>query len=564
MPVAVIQNKIAALRQSGARIIFISDMYLPRKIIMAMLVKHALALPGDAIYVSGDIGLNKASGKLFTHVLNQERITAGQLLHCGDNIWSDFAVPRRLGIHAELFKAAGWNRFETKARISFSDPLLATRLSGISRASRLANCQEGDNPLLAGIVSGVIAPLLYWFVAWVIADAQKKGISRLYFVSRDGQILYEIARIIGERQTIPECRYLYGSRQAWYLPSLEKCCREEMDWLVIDGHSKSPEHLLRKLDIQSVEISESLAEWGLAGTNFRRQLTGANIENFWKMLALPKVRELIEHKVAVARQITIDYFIQEGLTQVSTWALVDIGWTLKTQRALRRILAGVGSGERVQGYYLGLSRERISRSESGPYRAFLLQEHCDFAVKPLSEYLFRYARVIEQVFTMADHGSVQTYRRNGQKVEPLCKPFNPGHNQRQYLQLLRRNVCFYSRLMGACESVSDQSQPIKELCLAQLQKFLATPSRQEVQALNWIVIGDDQNESRQALLARELKLKDFFILGNYLLRRQHDFPPDYAWLEGCLALSSPLLRMLFNLANWLRQTSRRLWLLRMV
>jgi len=86
-------------RQIHGRVIFISDMYLPGTFLRALLLRHGLLKEGDALYLSGEIGISKGSGKLFEHVLQSEKLAPEELLHIGDHILSDYQVPLELGIH---------------------------------------------------------------------------------------------------------------------------------------------------------------------------------------------------------------------------------------------------------------------------------------------------------------------------------------------------------------------------------------------------------------------------------------------------------------------------------
>ena len=103
VPISVMRQQVQAVRRQGTRIIFVSDMYLPTKFLERQLRKYGFAEDGDVVYVSGDIGKTKTSGKLFGHLLMQEKVLAGNVRHTGDNPHGDYTVPRKLGIHARLF-----------------------------------------------------------------------------------------------------------------------------------------------------------------------------------------------------------------------------------------------------------------------------------------------------------------------------------------------------------------------------------------------------------------------------------------------------------------------------
>jgi predicted HAD superfamily hydrolase len=100
-PIRQICDRIQECRAEGDRIIFISDMYLPTKFIASQLARFGVLSDGDSVYVSGELGITKVSGKLFQHVLEQEDIVATQLIHCGDNPHSDVFVPKSLGLRLD-------------------------------------------------------------------------------------------------------------------------------------------------------------------------------------------------------------------------------------------------------------------------------------------------------------------------------------------------------------------------------------------------------------------------------------------------------------------------------
>ena len=89
------------------------------------------------------------------------------------------------------------------------------RLAGASRLARLRARERGVAPAVADVAAGVVAPVLISYVLWLASQARERGLSRLYFVSGDGEILLEVARpLLAVLAPEVECRYLYGSRQS--------------------------------------------------------------------------------------------------------------------------------------------------------------------------------------------------------------------------------------------------------------------------------------------------------------------------------------------------------------
>lgn len=136
-------NDIEALRFSGAEIAFISDMYLPTFFIKDLLVKVGAYKGGDRIYVSGDYGLSKSSGRLFSRVLIENGLKAYELCHFGDNFHSDVSVPAKMGI--KIFKMSKKELRKTTRRSQiylFRQKVIhpARILLGIFRDKRRTGC----------------------------------------------------------------------------------------------------------------------------------------------------------------------------------------------------------------------------------------------------------------------------------------------------------------------------------------------------------------------------------------------------------------------------------------
>jgi hypothetical protein len=290
-------------------------------------------------------------------------------------------------------------------------------------------------------------------------------------------------------------------------------------------------------------------------------LNDREIEKFWAVIEHPDVSALILQKAAFARQTTLAYLDQEGLCDSSRWAIVDVGWTLKTQRALKKILEqGGGYTGVVRGYYLGLSTERCSISESGPFRAFVLLTDQQDQAKSLGQCLLHNVGLVEQVFTMADHGSVTQYEKDETgKFVPVLKKLLKNAPQQDFVAKFHHIILCYSEQLAQTDLLVEHINDLKENALMIVEKFLSNPRRSEAEAIAWIFIGDDQNEAQHHKLARKLNLGDLFY---YFARLGHpvasrDFVTTYSWFEGSFALSSLWIRILFLPLKLVRELKHR-------
>ena len=543
-PVRAGIERVGAARRTGARIVFISDMYLPEDLIRELLLAFGAAEPGDGLYVSGTLGVSKASGALFGRVLAGEGIDAGDLIHCGDDAWTDDAVPRRLGIGVEPLVLARPNRLEAEMSArSSSDRLTRARVTGLARAVRVAHSDD-DRVRAAGtaLIADVVAPLLTGFVAWVLETARADGVERLHFVSRDAQIMLAIARELAGPDA-PECSYLYGSRHAWFLPGVERLDRDGLRFVLEPTWGlRTPRTLLAKLDLDAAELAGPLGAHGLEPDQV---LDAEGIERFWALV--DELRPTIEAGIAGARELAVEYLDQEGVTGPRPAALVDIGWNLSSQSALRQMLSAAGREEAVRGYYLGAGRWRKPISRSGPFRAYCREDHrSDHDYLP-EAWLLRNSSLVEQVFTMADHGSCIGYRRAGDRVEPVLRDWNAAAGQQDYVRHLHATVVAFAREVAGTPLAGPDHAVLRHAALAAGRLAIEEPRREDAQALAWLPVGDDQNDSRVRPLAEPLGLSDLSRKVKVKLRRMpRDAFADSTWREGSVALSPAPYRTAFR------------------
>ena len=84
--------------------VFDTDMYLDSSTIEEILQNCGYDLTDVPIYVSSEYGKTKRSGNLFRTVLEHEEVEAGKVLHIGDNLISDYLMPKKCGMKSFLYR----------------------------------------------------------------------------------------------------------------------------------------------------------------------------------------------------------------------------------------------------------------------------------------------------------------------------------------------------------------------------------------------------------------------------------------------------------------------------
>src|SRR3990167_1598502 len=97
-PLEIVCEHVRRLISSGETVIFMSDMYLPAIFLQSVLTKFSVNARQENIFVSGDVGVRKITGRLYRYVLKHFNIPAAELFHFGDHPIGDVLIPRLLGI----------------------------------------------------------------------------------------------------------------------------------------------------------------------------------------------------------------------------------------------------------------------------------------------------------------------------------------------------------------------------------------------------------------------------------------------------------------------------------
>jgi hypothetical protein len=94
---------------------------------------------------------------------------------------------------------------------------LTARFARASRVARAAiETASEHETAIRDVAAGVAAPALVAFIIWIQEQARRRGLRRLRFLSRDGQVLYELTRRLSPLLSVDlDLEYVYCSRLTW-------------------------------------------------------------------------------------------------------------------------------------------------------------------------------------------------------------------------------------------------------------------------------------------------------------------------------------------------------------
>lgn len=220
--------------EKGKKVVFTSDMYLPLDVIKEILHKNGYE-KYDAIFLSSEIRLTKASGSLYSYVLKHLKISQKELIHIGDNGHSDVSVPKSLGIEAIHFIAARdilqlksgiyggdfYNKSfctETEHRTTTSLSFLGIRAMLGVVANKLYDdpfvnyqpCSDfNGNPNIIGYTA--LGMHMVGLARWLHKKAENHN--TIHFIARDGYLLKQVYEVLYPQEK-NNVNYLYVSRKS--------------------------------------------------------------------------------------------------------------------------------------------------------------------------------------------------------------------------------------------------------------------------------------------------------------------------------------------------------------
>lgn len=554
-PVPSMVQELADARAAGARIVYVSDMYLPAQTIRQLLHDQGIAAPDDPLYVSNHHRHSKESGRLFQTMLSGEQGVASQTTHTGNNAYADVACARRVGLNARHFAEGNLNRYEEAlSRHAFATGGLASTLAGASRLARLNVPAQSDRErALRDVSAGAAAPLLVAFTLWALREATRLGLRRLYFASRDGQVILEIARRLAPRLGLDlELRYLYGSRQAWTLPGVTAADEGQLgrifgsfDIMAID--QLTVEGALERVDIRPAELAHSLRGAGFDEASWARNLNKeerAALRDY--LLHDPAAGELILSRAAAARALTLAYLEQEGWFDGVPFALVDLGTGGTLHRALELVLADVACQPLIS-LYLGKT------GSTDDLRGQLLPYYFDAQHKTGFREVPGLVTLIETVCS-ADHGTVLGYERTDGQVRPLLKEQGNAAVYAWGYGLVRATICRFAELLLVDPELVNPWADLRPAAAEALELFWMRPTLAEADAWSSFPFEDGWGKASYPLrLGRPFRWGDLPRIVRTRQLRHH----RHNWQRGSLALTPPVLRGVLSLVVLAQSLSKQ-------
>lgn len=480
-PSPVGRRLVADARARGEQVAFVSDMYLSSSFVGDQLRRHGLLLDGERVYVSSEHPGSKRSGRLYTTVAETEGVAASSVVHHGNDRNGDVVGARLAGARSRHVPDGNLNRYERLLCCNPDVDGLGSVLAGASRLARLGvQVRSPREAAIRDVTAGVAAPVLTAYVLWVLSRARQRGLERLFFLSRDGQVLYDIARQLAGRLGLGiELRYLHASREAWNLAAVS-ADPGDISWALTHSGGATLQGLLQRLGIVPEEVADPQLRLGTRPADGGRALSAGERTALLEALDRPPLRDLVRSRAAERYALLHDYLRQEDLLVSAPAGLVDIVARGSQHRTACLLARREGCPQPVA-FYAG--RERHETRPAVPERADLVDTYLFDDQRALGSPPPPGGVPLLLAFCTADHGSVLGYERQAAGVAPILVAARNDPAIEWGLPLLRRTVSAFVDALTVDELALTRSSDVRRETVAVLERFWSRPSRAE--AASW-------------------------------------------------------------------------------
>ena len=304
----------------GKTVIAVSDMYLSSQVIEKALVQNGYTQL-SRIFISQECGFSKRSGQLFPYVREQLG-TEKRYFHIGDNYTADFLRARDAGFDANYYPNV--NRLGNSHRCADLTALIGSAYRGMVNNRLCCGAFRENQYFEYGYAHAGFYVLGY--CVWIHERVKAKGIEKLLFLSRDGDILQKVyQKLYPEEKT----EYVYWSRAA-ATRLTAGYFRNEFFLRYIKY--KISRKITMKQMLTAMELPQMQPALTEAGFSEETVLTRENYEDI--------VAVFLDHWKTVEEAYADSYkaaeiYYREKLAGVHSAAAVDVGWAASGVSALK-------------------------------------------------------------------------------------------------------------------------------------------------------------------------------------------------------------------------------------
>ncbi len=331
------------------------------------------------------------------------------------------------------------------------------------------------------VTNEIFAPVMCGFVGWTLRSALAAGIKRLYFLARDGWIMYNAAKHIAECNGLNiELRYLYCSRMSLRSAALADLGEEAYRYLLEGGFALTPRTILGRLRLSDDERAAVYTDIGFVDDENIELGKSAAAEFCDKLRRSACYNGYIKSLSETNRANTLGYLEQEGLLDGEKYALVDSGWTGSMQRMFR-----VLTGKPQFGYYFGLYAQPIL--EDGEFNAYLFDKNTS------PKLVAKFNNNLFETLCSAPHGMTISYEKRDDGYIPVFKEKDNLNKDSRLLEIQERVLYEFACSYILPKEIPDMKQR-QEFAFPLLARLMYKPTVEIAAEYGALQFSDDPAE----------------------------------------------------------------------
>lgn len=480
------------LHEKGMGIVLVSDMYLGKNAIVAILEYNGFDTSiCEEIYVSCDYRISKRFCGLYDIVLQDMKLDKKELFHIGDNYYSDIGVTNFLGIknyHYNIICDSSYNHpflnMENVAYKRTCNEVYAIRLLAEKQGEELS-----DNERFWFTLGAMIAgPFFTYAIEEVLDEAEKNDIHIIRPLMREGKFLTELLVEANKyRKNELSVEPLYISRFAVFTATFEKITDKEIEYL-LSTYNMSLGDVFKVLGIEN--IMGEFEEFANIPTNKLRMYhrNEDNLRNCVRdyLISGPVISEIRKRNAGSSKKI-LHYLEQKSLLQKSI--TIDVGWRGNIQKAINTVLKENGYESQIM-HYLMASKPETSQNAT---------DDCDIRGfvgtigKDEQDVMALYPRIAE-LFFLCEDGTTVGYRECENGVEPITQKIDYPQWQIAAMHTVQAGIKVYQKEFLKIAQKKEHIRQVRNRAVEScriLERLFCYPLKQEVDYLADLVY--DQN-----------------------------------------------------------------------
>lgn len=477
---------------SKAKVVLISDMYLPSSTLREILISCGYDLDNIEIFSSGEEGYSKHSGSLYSVVAKKLSLDKNRWIHIGDNAHADIKNAEKFGINSML---ADWSEYSHERSYHWK----AKDVIGESlyKSVQLKQTTNFYNDPLSEIGFKVFGPLLLGYISWLTTQLKNHKIDKALFLARDAHLIHKIYNKYFSTNSV-ESEYIYLSRASTYMLGMTDWPMHRI-WHLFGGkNKKSISKILSVVGLDAKNHLSDIHDVGFPDENYI-PVKGEEHKVHW---LINKLFQQVLLKNTASREQFSEYF-KKACAGKTNIALVDVGWMGNIQSVFARALGDQWAEKNISGFYMAtFEGANDNRSLYNTMMGWLT----NFGHPRDKQDALLSGGVELMEFAMADNtGSTLGYVKTDDGIAPLRDV--TSDSEKDYLQkaaLLQQGILSFFEYCSPLLSTGHY-QAFDSLVLSEpFFQLIQNPTLQQLEALSSLTHAEaaGSNAERLALVSR--------------------------------------------------------------